>query len=96
METDRFKGVNKATSPHLLEDGELTDMRNLFADRSSLTKRPGQTRLHEITQNQGHLMYPLVIINTVGSEGVDPLLPVDGYDTVLDILHIPSFAQWST
>jgi len=101
METDRFKGVNKAVTPHRLSPGEVSDLRNLRSDLGKFRKRPGQSRVKEFDGTGENLLWPAIIMGALPGGDRQPIIPVDdgsggtGGGTTPGILYPSKFPVWT-
>ena len=63
MRYDKFGGVNLQEAPHLMREGELSDMRNLRGDTMELVARPGIAWLRHFDFGNAHQYLPTAIFD---------------------------------
>jgi len=103
MEYNGFRGVNKSVTPHLLQDGEVSDLRNLRSDQEKFRKRSGQTRIWGFDEYTGYLIWPNIIVGggPGGGGPGGPILPVDGGSggtgggTTVGVIYLPHMPDWN-
>jgi len=61
MRYDKFTGVNLSSAPHLLQEGECRDLRNMQADRLELRKRAGAEVVRFFTFAHSFMFLPTAI-----------------------------------